>query len=334
MGMSNIAIVIPTYNRPAKLKRALASCFAQTTRPAQIIVVDNGSNPDTQKVVQEFQAQHGERVAYCQSEPFKGRAALATGLAKVQEDWVILLDDDDFLVTDRVENDLKTIESVPEEVILIAHDFVRTDFQTHLVWLHRLAPEKLTLESALGLDHFGPPPAATWRASVVKRHHPFHFDEGWFDYDLIASALQHGRAVASGRVGYIMDDTRAGVRETTSSDKPVRLVLLHGERYEKVPAQFGLDPARVKKRISEQAAFYAGKILGVRAWTSPYAPHVRRHPVEFMKGRLAPLRLAVTKAAGRFLPEMRGAKTYPLAQFAVVEPKLAGWIEVNANPAI
>ena len=53
-----------------------------------------------------------------------------------------------------------------------------------------------------------------------------------------------------------------------------------------------------------------------------------------MKGRLAPLRLAVTKVAAGILPEMRGAKTYPLAQFATVEPKLAGWIEANANPAI
>lgn len=334
MGISNISIVIPTYNRPAKLKRALASCFAQTKLPAQIIVVDNGSNPETQTVVKEFQARHGEQVAYERSEPFKGRAALATGLAKVREDWVILLDDDDFLVTDRVENDLQAIASLPDEVVLIAHDFVRTDFQTGLVWLHRLVPEKLTLESALGLDQFGPPPAATWRSAVVKQHHPFHFDEGWFDYDLIASALQHGRAVASGRVGYIMDDTRAGVRETTGSDKPVRLVLLHGERYARVPAQFGLDAARVRRRISEQAAFYAGKILGVKAWTSPYASHVRRHPLEFLKGRLAPLRLAITKVAAGILPEIRGAKTYPLAQFAAVEPKLAGWIEANAAASV
>lgn len=99
-------------------------------------------------------------------------------------------------------------------------------------------------------------------------------------------------------------------------------------------SSLALDAARVRRRISEQAAFYAGKILGVKAWTSPYASHVRRHPLEFLKGRLAPLRLAITKIAAGILPEIRGAKTYPLAQFAAVEPKLAGWIEANAAASV
>ena len=46
-----IAVVIPTRDRARVLARALDSVFAQTARPAQCLVVDDGSADGTEELV-------------------------------------------------------------------------------------------------------------------------------------------------------------------------------------------------------------------------------------------------------------------------------------------
>ncbi|MGH6887029.1 MAG: glycosyltransferase family 2 protein, partial [Geminicoccales bacterium] len=43
--MPSIAVVIPTHNRTTPLVRAVRSVLSQTLRPAELIVVDDGSTP-------------------------------------------------------------------------------------------------------------------------------------------------------------------------------------------------------------------------------------------------------------------------------------------------
>ena len=50
--MSEIAVVIPTYNRAASLKRAIDSVQAQRFREFEIVVVDDGSEDETAPIVQ------------------------------------------------------------------------------------------------------------------------------------------------------------------------------------------------------------------------------------------------------------------------------------------
>jgi glycosyltransferase involved in cell wall biosynthesis len=49
-----ISICIPTFNRSDLLKKTLLSAANQTVKPWEVIVVDNYSSDDTQKVVSEF----------------------------------------------------------------------------------------------------------------------------------------------------------------------------------------------------------------------------------------------------------------------------------------
>ena len=48
-----ISVVIPTLNRINTLQRALDSVINQTYKPAEIIVVDNGSSDGTLKFLRE-----------------------------------------------------------------------------------------------------------------------------------------------------------------------------------------------------------------------------------------------------------------------------------------
>lgn len=50
--MSTLSIVIPSFNDAAMLRQCLAAVAAQTRRPDEVIVVDNGSTDDTAAVAQ------------------------------------------------------------------------------------------------------------------------------------------------------------------------------------------------------------------------------------------------------------------------------------------
>ena len=86
-----VSVIIPAYNRPDMVRRAVASALAQRPRPpAEVIVVDDCSVDDTGAAA----AEAGARVI--RHERNRGEAAArSTGLAHAQQPWLGLLDSDD-----------------------------------------------------------------------------------------------------------------------------------------------------------------------------------------------------------------------------------------------
>jgi glycosyltransferase involved in cell wall biosynthesis len=86
-----VTVVIPAYNRADMLPRAIASVRAQTPhRPAEVVVVDDGSSDRTAAVASE----NGARVIG--HEENRGAAAARnTGVEAAGQPWIALLDSDD-----------------------------------------------------------------------------------------------------------------------------------------------------------------------------------------------------------------------------------------------
>lgn len=324
----SISIVIPTYDRPAKLARALNSCLQQTEPPHEVLVVDNGQNPETGKVVGEAQHQaSGYPIQHIQSKLFDLRKALSLGIEKASGEWTILLDDDDFLVPDRIESDTRILCDLKEDVIVLLADFARINYHNDLVWIHRMAHKELGLMQALTLDHFPPPPAATWRSSALKAHHTFDLPEGWMtDFELYASLLPHGGLHITGGIGYVMDDTRTADRLTASVDKYMSMVDLHRERFKETASQAGLDPLLINTRLEQQKAFFAAKNQGVPVLFTKDGLSWQ-HPKETFKGLLAPLRAVTSRYLASWLPEMRGSKTFTLKEVEKEYPQIYALID-------
>jgi glycosyltransferase involved in cell wall biosynthesis len=88
-----VSVVIPVLNRPEVLIRALASVLAQTFRPTETIVVDDGSDPPIMAVL-DLSAL--DRVKILRSEINRGAAAARNmGIAAAHGDYVAFLDSDD-----------------------------------------------------------------------------------------------------------------------------------------------------------------------------------------------------------------------------------------------
>lgn len=90
-----VSVVIPTYNMSAYVPKAIESALAQTMAPCEVIVVDDGSTDDTERVVAEF----GDRVIYLKQPLNRGvSAARNAGAARATGNWLLFLDSDDKLL--------------------------------------------------------------------------------------------------------------------------------------------------------------------------------------------------------------------------------------------
>ena len=83
-----VAVVVPTRNRPAGLARALASVHAQTLAPVEVVVVDDGSDPPARV--------EDPRVRVLRHDTPAGSArARNAAIATLTAPQVAFLDDDD-----------------------------------------------------------------------------------------------------------------------------------------------------------------------------------------------------------------------------------------------
>ena len=89
LGM-DISVVIPTYNRYDFLKRALASVYAQTYLPKEVIVIDDGSTDNTANIQKDFPT-----IKYIYQENAGVSSARNTGIKSGTYEWIAFLDSDD-----------------------------------------------------------------------------------------------------------------------------------------------------------------------------------------------------------------------------------------------
>ncbi|MBY4598092.1 glycosyltransferase [Ottowia caeni] len=96
--MISVTAIVVTYNRPALLARALDAIEAQTIPPSQLLVIDNGSGPETADVLQHFQGRTSMPTTVTRSDANLGGAGgFALGLQSIDVadgHWVWVMDDD------------------------------------------------------------------------------------------------------------------------------------------------------------------------------------------------------------------------------------------------
>jgi len=101
----NISVIIPAYNAARFLPRCLNSVFAQTLKPKEIVVVDDGSTDDTAALA----GQLGARVI---SIPNSGISnARNVGIQSASGEWIALLDADDSWAPEKLERQAASIRS-------------------------------------------------------------------------------------------------------------------------------------------------------------------------------------------------------------------------------
>jgi glycosyltransferase involved in cell wall biosynthesis len=86
-----ISVVIPAYNAEKYIARTISSVLAQTTKPDEIIIVDDGSTDNTASEIKKF----ADSVTYIHQQNAGASVARNTGIEHAKSDWIAFLDADD-----------------------------------------------------------------------------------------------------------------------------------------------------------------------------------------------------------------------------------------------
>lgn len=111
-----VSTIIPAYNAERYLAETLESVLGQMLVPRQIIVVDDGSSDRTAKIARGVAAVTVMRTGHAGL-----GAALNTGLAAADEEFVALVDADDLWPPDKLEEQVRLMRRPNAPDILFGH---------------------------------------------------------------------------------------------------------------------------------------------------------------------------------------------------------------------
>ncbi len=119
----SISVIIPAYKAAQTIERALASVAAQTLKPIEVIVVDDGSQDGTYEAAQAFKENlQGVHLRVFSQENLGAGAARNRAIKESAGDWLAFLDADDEWLPDKLAISMKAIEG--RNLTLHAHNYI------------------------------------------------------------------------------------------------------------------------------------------------------------------------------------------------------------------
>jgi glycosyltransferase involved in cell wall biosynthesis len=187
-----ISVVIPVYNRPDELKRAIRSVLAQTFQQFEIIVTDDGSEVDIKTLCGSFE---DDRIRYVRNdEHTNANIARNRGIKAARGDYIAMLDSDDAFLPNHLERRLAKIQEWNCDGIFGSAYF--DDGTSRALVLSRpRRPEEPMIEYLLS-DGFAPTPSHFYKREAalavmwdetLDRHQDFDFSVRFADRFLFFS---------------------------------------------------------------------------------------------------------------------------------------------------
>lgn len=117
-----ISVIIPTYNRGSVIGRTIDSVLNQTYTNIEIIIVDDGSTDNTEKIVNSYK---DNRIDYIKTNNWGGPARPRNiGLKSANGDYVSFLDSDDWWADTKLEESIIYLQNGAD---LVYHDLFIID---------------------------------------------------------------------------------------------------------------------------------------------------------------------------------------------------------------
>jgi O-antigen/teichoic acid export membrane protein/glycosyltransferase involved in cell wall biosynthesis len=169
-----VSVIVPCHRSVATLERAVASVYAQTWRPAELILVDDASPDDTLACIDSLRSKYGDEWIRVIALPRNGGPGVARNIGWffATQRFVAFLDADDTWHPDKIARQCGWMEAYPEAAItghpvqqLAEGAALRADHAEHR------APVPVSRRAILFSNRFTPSSVMV-RADVVAR-----FDE-------------------------------------------------------------------------------------------------------------------------------------------------------------
>jgi glycosyltransferase involved in cell wall biosynthesis len=108
-----VSVIIPTYNRAKRLKKAIDSVLAQSWQNFELIVVDDGSDDNTAELIEKYNTD----IVYIRQENSGPAAARNRGIEKARHNLLAFLDSDDWFAENKMETQIEAMDQNPSYLI-------------------------------------------------------------------------------------------------------------------------------------------------------------------------------------------------------------------------
>lgn len=126
---ADVSVIIPAYQAENTIARALDSVLAQTALPAEIIVIDDGSQDRTREVVSAYVAKESAcKIRLFEQKNLGAGAARNRGLLAAEKTLVAFLDADDAWLPEKLSRSLAAMTTAAAD--LVSHDYLRAEDET------------------------------------------------------------------------------------------------------------------------------------------------------------------------------------------------------------
>jgi glycosyltransferase involved in cell wall biosynthesis len=234
-----VSTIIPVHNRAGLLQEAVASVLAQTHRPIEIVIVNDGSDDDTAAVAENLSRSSADPIRVIHQANAGPGVARQRGLEASRGAFIQYLDSDDLLLPGKFAAQVRALLQAPECMICYGPSFE----ENHAVSpTQRQGPmrgtgqPRATLFPLMLVERWWTTSTPLYRRTLLERIGPWRpwiNEEDW-DYD--------ARAGATGAL-------LAWVPEPVS----VRRIHLAGDHLSDAGCE---DPRKLAHRALAQASIY------------------------------------------------------------------------------
>ena len=107
-----LSLVVTTYNRHDALLLVLQSIESQSLPPSEVIIADDGSNSDTQKIINDFQKKTNLSIKHSwqKDKGFRVAKSRNKAIAKSNGDYIVLIDGDMILHSEFIKDHIHHAE--------------------------------------------------------------------------------------------------------------------------------------------------------------------------------------------------------------------------------
>jgi len=265
MVVNSVSVVVPHYNRPDMVPAAIKSICDQTVKPNEILLIDDCSAPQNRASLNELSSS-----AKIMSTPRNMGLAGARqfGAEKASSEWVAFLDDDDTWLPDKLERQIRYLESHPNVVALGGGTTVRTPDGHEEYWGEK-ETYRVNLAHALCFT------ASLVPALLIRRDVLLNL--GGFDDSLrYLEDYEFGiRLLASGNETHFIGEPlfiynrggrqQASVQHLKMFESELRILKMHAGLARQ---EFGsAGPLRLKARCCKKYGERIGGVRGRLLWT-------------------------------------------------------------------
>jgi len=122
-GFADVSVIVAAYQAASTVTRTLTSIAAQTLKPVEVVVVDDGSSDSTFEVVQAYEPHmNGVRLHIIQSDTNQGAGAARNRAIEASSGSTLaFLDADDEWLPEKLERSMFHLED--SDYCLVAHDY-------------------------------------------------------------------------------------------------------------------------------------------------------------------------------------------------------------------